>query len=318
MPNKDWYWDRFETNVLQGELDLSQGQTSALAETKVKGRQDYTDKQRSQYETRFIDQLYGTEQRAWDTEVRPDGPTQGAYSTDSWQANPAAMHHAAGFGSKNATWGLDLVRDWTGKEHLEIGSDEHFKWQTQGKVDWAHYYNDNAYQKAYKEYKKEVLNNRSDPNLRKFLTKRQGQGRGGLVVQGEMDKARVDFISWAQDYQSAAEDNKNQLRDTWDNKYVDQFDPETAQPYSPTYLDVPDLWGDANITPTLTPKKVGPPAGLPTLGDMQRTQVTVPTGLKNWGAVSSAPQAKFQAGGQAGAEAGGQAGAKAGGGGGES
>ena len=72
MPHKDWYWERFETNVVQGELDLNQGQTSALSETKVEGRQDYTDVQRSQYETRFIDQLYGTDQRAWEGE---EGPT---------------------------------------------------------------------------------------------------------------------------------------------------------------------------------------------------------------------------------------------------
>ena len=303
MPNKDWYWERFETNVVQGELDLNQGQTSALSETKVEGRQDYTDKQRAQYETRFIDQLYGTDQRAWEGE---DGP---AYHDvrKNYQADIRTMGSGRGGKGGNwenpehVTWGLDLVRDWTGKENLKFGSDAHFKWQTQGKVDWAHYYNDNAYQKAFADMRESGEVGKHHSNLASYLTAKESGSKGVVSLQ-----SKVDFISAARGHSSADDvDTSKELRDTWDNKYVDQFDPETATPYSPTYLEVPDLWGDADITPTLTPKKVGPPAGLPTLGDIQRTQVTVPTGLKNWGAVSSAPQAKFQAGGQAGAEAGG-------------
>ena len=291
MPNKDWYWERFDTNVVQGELDLNRNQTSALGE-KVEGRKAYTDQQAANYETRFIDQLYGTDQRAWDREYAPrdDGTIKGEIRS---------MGGGSGRGAhdRSVTWGLDLVRDWTGKENLKVGSDEHFKWQTQGKVDWAHYYNDNAYQKAFTDMRKAGEVSDDFSNVKDFLTDRSDQST---------DQMRVDFITAARGRASADDvDTSKELRDTWDNKYVDQFDPETAQPYSPTYLEVPDLWGDADITPTLTPKKVGPPAGLPTLGDIQRTQVRVPTGLKNWGAVSSAPQAKFQAGGQAGAEAGG-------------
>ena len=66
MPNKDWYWDRFETTVKQGELDLSDAQTAALVDN-----ERFTDTQANNYETRFIDELYGTDERAWAGEKAP-------------------------------------------------------------------------------------------------------------------------------------------------------------------------------------------------------------------------------------------------------
>ena len=296
MPNKDWYWDRFETNVIQGELDLDKAKTSAL-DTKVEGRQQYTDIQKAKYETDFIDQLYGTDNRAWAGEEAPrdDG---------TWRGRGEIGLMGSGRGGKggtwenpeHATWGLDLVRDWTGKEHLKVGDTDHYKWQTKGKVDWAHYYDDNGYQKAFSEMKKEGEVSTKHGSLKSFLTADSGKAKTSL-------SQRVDFVSAAKAYKEKADnDDPHKLRTTWDNKYVDQFDPETAKPYTPTYLNVPDLWAEAKAGDSweepMTPMTVTKPAGLPSLDSIKRTEVKVPAGLKSWGEAKSAPTTKFQPGGQ--------------------
>ncbi len=264
MPNKDWYWDRFEATVKQGELDLSDAQTAALIDN-----EKFTDTQANQYETDWIDQLYGTDERVWETNkgesLGDTAPNKGMYSTDNWQVNDALM---TGSGRHNKmmfdpTWGLDLKRDWTGRENLEVGTKEHYKWQTTGEVDWPHYYNDNAYQAAWKEYKKDIKNNQWG-NLEDFLTEKGAD---------TFTSKKVDFIKWADtEYQKSEEDDGDWWKD-WDNKYVDQFDPEKAEPYTPTYLDVPDLWGQTEFEAILEPITITPPEGLPTLNNIQRTQV---------------------------------------------
>ena len=297
MPHKDWYWDRFDVDVKQGQLDLSDAQTSAIEDN-----EKFTDQQVLDYETKFIDQLYGTQDRAWETKkgesLGDKDPTQGMYSTRSWQANPAAMSHlGTGHGGKggnyenidNVTWGLDLVRDLTVKENLKVGTDEHYKWQTTGKVDWAHYYNDNAYQAAWKEYKDENKI-KTHGTLEQYLTADYGKKKTS-------DQARVDFVSWADKEYKETSETEGDWWKTWDNKYVDQFDPDKAEPYKATYLDVPDLWGQADFETVLEPMEVTPPAGLPSLSDIQRTQVNVPDSLQSWGEAKSAPTNSFKPGG---------------------
>ena len=288
MPNKDWYWDRFDVDVVQGELDLSDAQTLALQDN-----EQFTDQQATDYETRWIDELYGTAERAWETNqgesLEGREPTQGSYSVDSWQVNDSLMHNT-GF---EVTWGLDLVRDWTGKEDLEVGSDEHYEWQTRGTVDWAHYYDDNAYQKAWNEYKSDRDNKhlKQWSTLEDFLTEDRG-----------VDTEKVDFLDWAKDFEARESDlGEEALRSDWDNKYVDQFDPETAQPYVATYLDVPDLWSQAEAKSDwespLTPITVVKPPNIPTLDTIERTQVEVPDSIKHFGEAKSAPTGKYTAGG---------------------
>ena len=289
MPNKDWYWDRFDVDVIQSQLDLAADQTSALTEQSVEGRIDYIDVQRAQYETRFIDELYGTRDRAWDT-AHGEKPTQAAYSTTSWQHSRPAISGMGAKSDEHVTWGLDLVRDWTGKEDLEFGTTDHYEWQTRGTVDWAHYYDDNAYQKAFRQYSKDKK--LSETNLESWLTNKS-----------ITDRQRVDFIDWSDDNLGKEESDKGDedLRDDWDNKYVDQFDPETAKPYTPSYLDVPDLWAAAKAksdweTP-LTPIEVVKPPSIPTLDSIKRRQVEVPDSIKNWGEAKSAPTHSFKPGG---------------------
>ena len=298
MPNKDWYWDRFGADVKSGQLDLSDAQTSA-----IRDNERISDDYATKYETKWIDQLYGTEQRAWETKkgesLGDRKPTSNMYSKSSWQVNNALM---AGTGRHNkkmfdVTWGLDLVRDWTDWdfEKNPVGSDQHYENQTRGRVDWAHYYDDNAYQKAFKEYKsgKDRVNEWN--TLKDFLTDRGGQS---------LTAAQVGFINWADTEYQASEsdvDKDKELRDTWDNQYVDQFDPDTAPAYSPTYLDVPDLWsaaeGRSDWETPLTPISVVKPPTIPNVGDFKRTQVEVPDSIKHFGEAKSAPTNKFTAGG---------------------
>ena len=294
MPNKDWYWDRFDVDVKQGQLDLSDEQTSAIQDN-----EKFTDQQATNYETRFIDELYGTDDRAWAGE---DGPRDdGRWYHHSRGAAIGFMGEGAGKGGKGAhdnavTWGLDLVRDWTDWDYKKnpVGSDEHYEHQTRGQVDWAHYYDDNAYQKAFREYKSENRDIKHS-NLESYLTTDQGRFK-------TFDQQRVDFINWADtEYQASESDKgKESLRTTWDNKYIDQFDPEKAEPYTPTYLDVPDLWAQAEAKSDweipLTPMEVVRPPTIPNLQDIQRLQVK-DTNTK-WLGVREAPTHKFTAGGQ--------------------
>ena len=297
MPNKDWYWERFNVDVNQGELDLSDDQTHSLAVKDIEGRPDYTDTQRVNYETRFIDELYGTDERAWE---REDGPRDDG----TWRGRGEIGRMGSGTGrgadpTEHVTWGLDLVRDWTGKDNLTVGSQEHYEWQTRGTVDWAHYYDDNAYQKAFTEYRKEN-NIRSHSTLEGYLTADETGGRGSRAVGAS---SKVDFIEWANtEYESSESDYGDEnLRDDWPNKYEDQFDPETAPDYVKTYLDVPDLWGEAEArsdweTP-LTPITVVKPPSIPNLSDISRRQVEVPGNIQSWGGPRDAPSHTFTPGG---------------------
>ena len=281
MPNKDWYWDRFDVDVKQGQLDLSDEQTSA-----IRNNENIDDETALQYETDFIDELYGTDDRAWAGEKAPhDNSTYGGVLGENAENIRGA-----------ATWGLDIVRDWTDWDYKKnpVGSDEHYEHQTRGQVDWAHYYDDNAYQKAFREYKSENRGIKHS-NLESYLTTDQGKFK-------TFDQQRVDFINWADTEYQASESDKGEesLRTTWDNKYIDQFDPEKAEPYTPTYLHVPDLWAQAEAKSDweipLTHMEVVRPPTIPNLQDIQRLQVK-DTNTK-WLGVREAPTHKFTAGGQ--------------------
>lgn len=297
MPNKDWYWDQFSVKVNQGELDLSDTQTSALSAT-VEDRKDYTDTQRTNYETRFIDELYGTDDRAWEGKDAPrdDGTWRRKYDAAIGKMGKGRGGKGGNYENpEHVTWGLDLVRDWTGKEDLKVGSKEHYQHQTRGKVDWAHYYNDNAYQKAFKDFQKEEGTKHSD--LESYLTAKESGGYKDLVSR----QSKIDFI---RDYagHSTVEDEESGLPDDWDNKYEDSFDPETAEPWKESYLDVPDLWGSTKFEKVETPIEVTKPANLPSLDSIKRLKTDRGGIPQSWGDVKSAPTSKYKAGGAGGTD----------------
>ena len=290
MPNKDWYWERrFKTTVKEGELDLSDAQTSA-----IRDNENIDDATALRYETDWIDQLYGTEGREW---VREQAPKAADLSRGVLGENPDEIRYDIDeFESSPSTWGLDIKRDWTDKEDLKVGSDEHFEWQTRGKVAWDKYYDDNAYQKAFQDYRDERTSGSADSysNLKDYLLANDQDDDAEVS-----DREKVNFLNYAKTH-TAEEEDDGGLPDTWDNKYVDQFDPETAEPYKPTYLDVPDLWGQAEFEPVETPIEVTKPQGLPNLASIKRIKTERGGIPLSWGKIKSAPTSKFKAGGSGG------------------
>ena len=92
----------------------------------------------NQFETSFIDDLYGTE--------RGEAGTEGF-----------GKFTKGALGS-NKLLGLDLVRDtssrYFGKKEdgkIEIGTHQHYEHMTRGEVDWGHYRDDKNFAKAFKQ-----------------------------------------------------------------------------------------------------------------------------------------------------------------------
>ena len=186
--NRDWYWDQFETTIKDGGLDLSDDQTSGI--------DDLADHHRVRYETDFIDELYGTEERAWENKegvaLDPGGPTQEMYSGRRFMTNEAELRRMGDTrGGMNADshvlWGLDLRR--VDNDALKVGSVEHYQHMTRGEVDWSSYQKDSRYIKAFKDMQKDKSEVVRDLSGIGFLTSTTTTGRGAVS-----DKRRVDFI----------------------------------------------------------------------------------------------------------------------------
>ena len=270
MPNKDWYWDQFAVAQNAGGLDMHTDRQSASM--KALGKE-----QGNIYESVFIDELYGTQGRQT---VAPDGTIHNM-SQEGWTHSGWDKEGAIQQGTVDVTWGLDLVRDWSNFQgDMTVGSEDHYQWTTRGDIDWAHYWDDNAYQASF------------DKDIGKTF---KGDLEDWLSDEDIDTREKVEFIrEYDSGYNRYGDEN---LRDEWDNMYVDQFDPDKAQPYTKTYLDVPDLWGQADFEKVLTPMTVTKPKGLPSLSDIQRTQVRTPESLQGWGNIRSAPTERFQPGG---------------------
>ena len=284
MPNKDWYWDQFAVAQNAGGLDMHTDRQSASMEALGK-------KDANIYESRFIDELYGTQGRRTITD---DGKNY-ELSQEQWIKSGGDAGGAIQTGETDVTWGLDLVRDWSNfKGDMTVGSEDHYQWQTRGDIDWAHYWDDNAYQASFT---KDLST--GDIEWDKGSEQRWRDKEGGLEAWlSDEDVDTQHKVEFLRDYDTGYSDYGDEnLRDDWDNKYIDQFDPETATPYTPTYLDVPDLWGQADFEKVLTPMTVTKPKGLPSLSDIQRTQVQTPESLQGWGNIRSAPTERFQPGG---------------------
>ena len=97
-----------------------------LSDTHLKKEHGLNEAQAQSIETKYIDELWGTE-----------GAEKGT----------ASGFGALSEGDVKATWGLDLKRV-TPSESLEIGSQEHYEHITRGEVNWASYADDKMYNKA--------------------------------------------------------------------------------------------------------------------------------------------------------------------------
>ena len=121
------YLARDLPNTSEGLFDISDEYTTGL--------QNLNEQYAQSYESKYIDEMYGTEGAVAGTEGG------GLLATGS-----------------STELGLDLVRDFDtyiinrdyGVDTLEIGSDEHYEHMTRGEVDWSHYRDEPKYQKAFR------------------------------------------------------------------------------------------------------------------------------------------------------------------------
>ena len=215
---REYFEDIFSVDIKGGELDLSESQTTWLDE------QDLSRKKRDEYETRFIDEIYGTEDALESTYKYKN---EDGVISSSWGEHGAA----------EAPWGLDLRR-------IEQPPNmSHYEWLTKGKVNWASYQEDSYFQKVYREMKADKdfndltwLDNTSSIE---FLT--------DTSSDAESDASKAEFVRAAKMYNipegSNDMDDPNSWWNKWDNQHVRTFDPSTAEPYTKTYLDVPDITG---------------------------------------------------------------------------
>ncbi len=251
---KDWYWDQYDLTKSGSELDITNDEFLQ--------QQDMTRDERNKLETKFIDELYGTDQAQWvypdpayAGQERPGLPQPG----DRGPEGTGVLGYQGKGGWQNyfknegvATWGLDLVR--VGGENLEVGTTEHYEWLTRGEVDWAHYQTDNAFKKAFNDMKgdSEAWDTYGNPSDIGFLTDDEWT-----------DQQKVSFIRDAMDFSATKSeagepwndpDNKWYIPDDFDNKYTSKYhhegenkgqpkDPEAVQPYeaSPLFDPSSDL-----------------------------------------------------------------------------
>ena len=281
------YWeDALGTEIQGGELDITAD--SYLQEA------DLSRSQRNDYETRFIDEVYGTDDAQADTwmERNEDGRIQ-----SSWESG------------MDITWGLDLRRVLN--DDLKPGTTEHYEWLTRGQVDWASYAEDNAYRAAFDKLHKEDGKTYSDLNWTDFTDQDTSDAWS--------EQQKIDFI---RDANAAGilsgdetEDDKWNIPDNFDNKYTAKYyhdgdnkgqpiDPEAVQPYTPTDLfdpnsqEIRDRIVGADGNPLTIRKDIDTPSAFGGPRDVQGTawraginlkpvNVKKPTNIpSSWGSVT--------------------------------
>ena len=215
---RDYWEETFGTVERGGELDITSD--AFLQEA------DIDRETRNRYETRFIDEVYGTDEAQADTWMvrNEDGLLQ-----SSWGSG------------MDITYGLDLRRVLN--DDLTPGDTDHYEWLTRGEVDWSAYATDNAYKRAFEILHKDKDKSYSSYNWTDFID------QAGDV--GWNEQTRIDFIRDANreglDTLGDDEDDKWAISMDFDNAYVKKYhhdgpnkgqpiDPEAVQPYEASNL----------------------------------------------------------------------------------
>tara|TARA_Y100001963_G_scaffold14376_1_gene17929 strand:- start:113 stop:937 length:825 start_codon:yes stop_codon:yes gene_type:complete len=223
---EDWFWDQFDVTQKGGEFDLADTRTTFLDK-----QEDISRSQANEYESKFIDELYGTT----DAQTIIDGENR-ELSQQEWVKTRYDDSSAIQTEQVDATWGLDLRRI-APTEDLKVGTQKHYEWLTRGQVDWGSYASDAAFKKAFKDM---------DSSGKSW----HGADYAGLMNADEQDdadrwsdEARVDFIRAAQSHIKSgnSDDDPESWWTEWDNKYEP---PEPRDIESPTHLPVGDFTAD--------------------------------------------------------------------------
>ena len=144
MATKNWYWKQFDVTKKGDRFDLSDVQTKELR------KQDLSDEQIAEYETDFIDQLYGTKGgKAFD-----GSKDRTANIKDRKALTKTTIDDYSDIEQERVDvhWGLDLKRKWINDrgEKVNVGHRDFYEVLTTGDIDWKAYDKDNAY-KAYRQ-----------------------------------------------------------------------------------------------------------------------------------------------------------------------
>tara|TARA_R100001594_G_scaffold27302_1_gene52060 strand:+ start:480 stop:1460 length:981 start_codon:yes stop_codon:yes gene_type:complete len=150
---EEWYWDQFNLEERGGQLDITNDD--------VLDQADLTRQEADRYETKFIDELYGTVDARWGypdpeyegqtREGTPEyGPGKGEMRSQGSGSSDIQIGSYSG-DSIDYQWGLDLRR--VDNEALTVGTPEHYQHLTRGEVDWASYEKDPKYIAAFEDMK---------------------------------------------------------------------------------------------------------------------------------------------------------------------
>ena len=166
-----------------------------------------------QFETDFIDSVYGTEGGRWEGDGLPT-------------ALP---------GMEDAR--IDLMR--VVPDGVKVGSPDHYEALTSGTIDWAEYASDEAYIKAYKDLHPSGKGNSNSIDELMGLDQdnsSHGTEEDRLAFIEDADAggaARGDYNSGSGDEDSDWDNdpkNPNSWWNKWDNKYTHEEDPNADVP----------------------------------------------------------------------------------------
>jgi len=227
--NDEWYWDQFDLESRGGELDITNDDILA-------GRTDLSRSQKAEYETKFIDELYGTDDARW-------GYPDPNYEGETREGTPEYAPGQAGMRSQSSgggdirigtydgdqidyQWGLDLRR--VDNEALTVGTPEHYEHITRGEVDWASYEQDPKYIAAFEEMKNDANYTFPGdvPNDLGFLTENLDQKNrpGDTFKYSGQDK--VEWIRAANERIAAGLSSESDtVREPWSEEWSGQRDP---------------------------------------------------------------------------------------------
>ena len=288
MPSEDWYYDQFDVEQRGGGFDLSDEQTSAL--------DDMSDEDAADYESRFIDELYGTENR----QTIIDGENR-ELSRDDW-VRTAYDDGAIANEQTEVIWGLDLRR--VDNDSLKVGDPEHYQHLTRGEVDWSAYETDPAFSRAMKDIGQNV-SDLSDDDLtvrqrvewireaNEAMGNQEDSESGRVKPEGEYDADRITSQEDADGNLQLTIDGKRQetLSELYNTTDADGFK-KGRLPVGFTYTRKDEDGNNVEVTvgdrgQDVTGNFFDPVAGPPTpvvKPDIKvpNIQVKVPPGLKEW------------------------------------
>ena len=171
-------------------------------------------------ETRFIDEIYGTEERVY----------EGLTVEETIAKAEENLQTKINNGEVDDQWGLDLKRV-AFPEGADEGSQAWYEHITRGEVDWAYYQNDSAYQAAYEELSAQ----NADPNHENY-------GMWNNIFDDQENITSAAEVRLINEHAEGLYQDKlveGQGKDAWRYDWDGKHEPSPApEPWVPTELTV--------------------------------------------------------------------------------